>query len=137
MLSRSSRNCLLNITSFIKVAEAPNLKGITANSKVNDIRAGLSKAIDLYKSGEWKIHNGALDESESGEEFDMPDCGDPGLLFTFIIITTHCLSTGPYKGPVLCNIQYLLYYFTTLHEKYMLFVFCRVKSRKTPHDSLQ
>ena len=56
-----------------KLAEAPNLKGITANSKVNDIRAGLSKAIDLYKSGEWKIHNGALDESESGEEFDMPD----------------------------------------------------------------
>jgi hypothetical protein len=51
-----------------KLAEAPNLKGITANSKVNDIRAGLSKAIDLYKSGEWKIHNdGVLDESESGE----------------------------------------------------------------------
>jgi len=49
------------------LAEAPNLKKITANSKVNDIRAGLSKAIDLYKSGKWKIHNdGALDESESG-----------------------------------------------------------------------
>jgi hypothetical protein len=60
-----------------KLAEAPNLKGITASTKVNDIRAGLSKAIDLYKSGEWKIHNdGALDESESGEEFDMPDDDD-------------------------------------------------------------
>jgi hypothetical protein len=60
-----------------KLAEAPNLKGITANSKVNDIRAGLSKAIDLYKSGEWKIHHdGALDESESGEEFDMPEDDD-------------------------------------------------------------
>jgi len=42
-----------------------------------DIRAGLSKAIDLYKSGEWKIHNdGALDESESEEEFDMPEDDD-------------------------------------------------------------
>jgi len=60
-----------------KLAEAPNLKGIAANSKVNDIRAGLSKAIDLYKSGEWKIHNdGALDESESREEFDMPEDDD-------------------------------------------------------------
>jgi hypothetical protein len=60
-----------------KLAEAPNLKGITANSKVNDIRAGLSKAVDLYKSGEWKIPNdGALDESESGEEFDMPEDDD-------------------------------------------------------------
>jgi len=60
-----------------KLAKAPNLKGITANSKVNDIRAGLSKAIDLYKSGEWKIQNdGALDESESGEEFDMPEDDD-------------------------------------------------------------
>ena len=60
-----------------KLAEAPNLKGITANSKVNDIRAGLSKAIDLYKSGKWKILNdGALDESESGEEFDMPEDDD-------------------------------------------------------------
>jgi hypothetical protein len=48
-----------------KLAEAPNLKGITASTKVNDIRAGLSKAIDLYKSG-------ASDEPESGEEFDMP-----------------------------------------------------------------
>jgi len=37
----------------------------------------LSKAIDLYKSGEWKIHNdGALDESESEEEFDMPEDDD-------------------------------------------------------------
>ena len=56
-----------------KLAEAPNLKGITANTKVNDIWAGLSKAIDLYKLGGWKIPNETLDESESGEEFDMPN----------------------------------------------------------------
>jgi hypothetical protein len=52
-----------------KLAETPNLKEITANTKVNNIRAGLSKAIDLYKSGEWKIHNnGALDKSEFEED---------------------------------------------------------------------
>ena len=34
-----------------KSAMAPNLKGITNSTKVNDIRAELCKAIDLYKSG--------------------------------------------------------------------------------------
>jgi hypothetical protein len=57
-----------------KSAEAPNLKGITASTKVNDIRAELCKAVDLYKSGQWKLHSSReIDQSESGEEFDMPD----------------------------------------------------------------
>ena len=57
-----------------KSAGAPNLKGITANTRVNDIRVELCKAIDLYKSGQWKIQNNEpIAESESGEEFDMPD----------------------------------------------------------------
>ena len=54
-----------------KSAMAPNLKGITASTKVNDIRAELCKAIDLYKSGQWQLPNsGVIDQSESGEEFD-------------------------------------------------------------------
>jgi hypothetical protein len=36
---------LKNQLKVFKLAEAPNLKGITANTKVNDIRAGLFKAI--------------------------------------------------------------------------------------------
>jgi hypothetical protein len=53
---------------------APNLKGITASTKVNEIRAELCKAIDLYKSGQWKLPNsGVIDQSDSGEEFDMPN----------------------------------------------------------------
>jgi len=53
---------------------APNLKGITASTKVNDIHAELCKAIDLYKSGQWKLpSSGGIDQSGSGEEFDTPN----------------------------------------------------------------
>ena len=57
-----------------KSAMAPNLKGITASTKVNDICAELCKAIDLYKSGQWKLpSSGVIDQSDSGEEFDTPN----------------------------------------------------------------
>jgi hypothetical protein len=36
---------------FFKSAGAPNLKGITTSTKVNDIHAGLCESIDLYKAG--------------------------------------------------------------------------------------
>ena len=59
---------------------APDLKGITASTQVNDIHAlELCKAIDLHKSGEWKLPNSrVIDQSDSGEEFDMPNDSEIG-----------------------------------------------------------
>jgi hypothetical protein len=51
------------------------LKNITTSTKVNDIRAGLCESIDLYKAGQWKPLNNEATESESEEEFDIPDDG--------------------------------------------------------------
>ena len=58
-----------------KPAGAPNLKGITASTKVNDICARLCESIYLYKTGQWKPLNNEATKSESGEEFDIPDDG--------------------------------------------------------------
>ena len=62
-------------------AGAPNVKTMTAQTVVTQIREGLKAAIDLYNSGEWKPADhsqpGELsDDSESAEEFNLDDAED-------------------------------------------------------------
>ena len=62
-------------------AGAPNVKTMTAQTVVTQIREGLKAAIDLYNSGEWKpvdhSQSGELsDDPESAEEFNLDDAED-------------------------------------------------------------
>jgi hypothetical protein len=60
-----------------KSANAPNLKGVTANTKVGIIREQMCNAIDMYISGQWKPQEDhSIDDTESGEDFDMSSDGE-------------------------------------------------------------